>query len=81
MRIKVDVVVDVTGETCPVPLIEMRRALRKAQSGQILEIIGTHKSSRKEIPMAIKSLKETLLKIIDDTEGRWHIFIQKGDEK
>jgi TusA-related sulfurtransferase len=48
--------IDVRGETCPVPLVEMRKALRKAEPGDVVEVIGTHSSSKKEIPMAVKAL-------------------------
>ena len=67
--------IDVTGQTCPIPLIEMRKAIRRAQSGDIIEIIGTHESSRKEIPMAIKSLG---LSIIDNTLNNnvWTITVE-----
>ncbi len=48
--------VDVRGETCPVPLVETRKALRKAVAGDTLEITGTHPASKKEIPMALQAL-------------------------
>lgn len=51
-----DIKVDVRGETCPVPLVETRKALRKASPGDTVEIVGTHPASRKEIPMALKAL-------------------------
>jgi tRNA 2-thiouridine synthesizing protein A len=51
-----DIKVDVRGETCPVPLVETRKALRKASPGDTVEIIGTHPASKKEIPMALKAL-------------------------
>ena len=34
--------VDVRGETCPVPLVEMRKAVRKAKPGDVIEVIGSH---------------------------------------
>jgi len=40
--------VDCTGETCPVPLVETRKALRKAKEGDVVEVIGTHPSSKKQ---------------------------------
>ena len=43
--------VDSTGETCPIPLVEARKALRRAERGDIVEIRGTHPASKKEIPM------------------------------
>jgi len=71
-----EIKVDCTGETCPVPLVETRKALRKAKVGDIVEVTGTHPSSKKEIPMAVKALG---LKIIDIKEkgGIWKIRIRR----
>ncbi len=71
------ITVDVVGETCPIPLVEMRKAVMKAQRGQVIEVVGTHGASKEEIPMAVKSLGLHLLRIEEDEAGRWHIFIQK----
>ena len=71
-----DIRVDVTGETCPIPLIEMRKAVSRAREGQIIEIRGTHRPSRLEIPMAVQSLKLRLLGVEEDG-GQWRIFIKK----
>ena len=71
-----EIKVDCTGETCPVPLVETRKALRKAKEGDIVEVVGTHPSSKKEIPMAVKALG---LKLIDiqEKDGVWKIRIQR----
>jgi TusA-related sulfurtransferase len=71
-----EIKVDVRGETCPVPLVEMRKALRKADPGDIIEITGTHPASKKEIPMAAQALD---VKIISDEqlENEWKIKLQK----
>ena len=68
--------VDCCGETCPIPLIETRKAIRKASPGDIIEVRGTHQASKKEIPMAVKALG---LKLVDVKEegGEWVITIQK----
>jgi len=71
-----EIIVDVRGETCPVPLVEMRKALRKADQGDIIEVIGTHPASKKEIPMAANALS---VKIISDEQhgSEWKIRLQK----
>jgi TusA-related sulfurtransferase len=71
-----EVKVDVRGETCPVPLVEMRKALRKAAPGDIIEITGTHPASKKEIPMAAQALS---VKIISEEQlgNEWRIKLQK----
>ena len=72
-----EIKVDCIGETCPVPLIETRKALRKAEEGDIVEIIGTHPSSKKEIPMAVKAMGLELLEVQEKNEGVWKIRIRR----
>ena len=71
-----EIKVDCTGETCPVPLVETRKALRKAKEGDIVEVVGTHPSSKKEIPMAVKALGLELIDI-QEKDGVWKITIQR----
>jgi len=71
-----EIKVDCTGETCPVPLVETRKALRKAQKGDVVEVSGTHPSSKKEIPMAVKALGLELIDI-EEKDGVWKIRIRK----
>ena len=71
-----DIKVDCTGEICPVPLVETRKALRKATPGDIVEVIGTHPSSKKEIPMAVKALGLELIDI-QEKDGVWKIKIRR----
>jgi TusA-related sulfurtransferase len=71
-----EIKVDCINETCPVPLVETRKALRKANEGDIVIVIGTHPASKKEIPMAIKALGLELLDIKEDGNV-WTIRIRR----
>ncbi len=71
-----EVKVDVRGQTCPIPLVQVRKALRKAQPGDIVEVVGTHPSSKKEIPMAVKALGLELLSV-EEESGVWTIRIRR----
>ncbi len=71
-----EIKVDCIGQTCPVPLVETRKALRQAQPGDIVEVTGTHPSSKKEIPMAVKAMGLELLSI-EEKDGNWKIRIKK----
>lgn len=68
--------VDVRGETCPVPLVEMRKAVRRAQPGDIIEISGTHPASQQEIPMAVEALALELLAVEGEPDN-WIIRIRR----
>jgi tRNA 2-thiouridine synthesizing protein A len=72
-----EIKVDCVGETCPVPLVETRKALRKAKEGDIVEVIGTHPSSKKEIPMAVKAMGLELLEVKEEEGGVWKIRIRR----
>jgi TusA-related sulfurtransferase len=71
-----DLTVDCVNQTCPIPLVETRKAIIAAKKGQTIEIIGTHPASKKEIPMAAEAMKLKLLKITENN-GVWHITLQK----
>ncbi len=71
-----EIKVDCRGETCPVPLVETRKALRKAKEGDIVEVIGTHPASKKEIPIAVKALGLELIDVQEEG-GFWKIRIRK----
>ncbi len=68
--------VDCMGETCPIPLVETRKALRNAQKGDVVEVTGTHPASKKEIPMAVKAMGLELVGIEENGEN-WTIRIRK----
>jgi len=71
-----EIKVDVRGQTCPVPLVEVRKAVRKAAPGDIIEVIGTHPASKKEIPMAVEALKLELLDV-EGADTDWAIRIRR----
>jgi len=71
-----EIKVDVRGQTCPVPLVETRKALRKASPGDIVEVIGNHPPSKKEIPMAVKALGLELMEVQQEGEI-WKIRIRR----
>lgn len=68
------IIVDVIGEKCPIPLVEMRKAVMRTKPGQLIEVIGNHRASKKEIPMALDSLGKVLIGIQEDADGVWHVL-------
>jgi TusA-related sulfurtransferase len=67
---------DVRGQTCPVPLVEARKAFRKATPGDIVEIVGSHPASKKEIPMAVEALHLELLGV-EGSDTNWMIRVRR----
>ena len=71
-----EIKVDCKGQTCPVPLVEMRKALRQAAPGDVVEVVGTHPASKKEIPMAVRALGLELLSV-EGADDDWTIRIRR----
>jgi len=71
-----DIMVDCVGQNCPVPLVETRKAIRKATPGDVIQVTGTHPSSKREIPMAARAMGLVVLDVTEDGE-RWTIRIQR----
>ena len=67
--------VGVRDETCPVPLVEMRKAVGQAAAGDQIAIEGTHPASKKEIPMAVEALEAELVSV-EGSDDDWRIVIQ-----
>lgn len=67
-----EIKVNCAGENCPVPLVETRKAIRKAGKGDLIEVTGTHPASKKEIPMAVKAMGLELLEVTEEDEV-WRI--------
>ena len=79
-EVKPDFLIDITGLTCPIPLIKARRAIKSASKGQTIKFIGTvdEEISRKEILIAVSNLKQHLIEDNDNTEEKkWYILIKK----
>ncbi len=74
---KEPIFIDVIGQDCPFPLIEMRKAILKAKRGDTIIIKGDHLNSRKEIPMGAKAMGCKVMRNEIDDNGIWTIEIKK----
>jgi len=73
-----EIEIDVRKQTCPVPLVECRKALKKASPGDLVIVKGTHPASKKEIPMACEAMGLKVLEIEDKEGGKeWEIKIRR----
>lgn len=54
----------------------MRKAVRKAQPGDVIEITGNNAASKKEIPMAADALSLAVIST-EEQDGTWTIKIKK----
>jgi TusA-related sulfurtransferase len=68
--------VDTKGLTCPRPLVETKKALKKMEVGQTLEIVGDHAPSKREVPEAMEEQGHEIVSV-NEKGGTWTVVIKK----
>jgi len=71
-----DEMIDVKGLSCPRPLVETQKKLRKMEVGKTLEVVGDHGPSKTEIPNSMRQQGQEILGITEEG-NTWHIVIKK----
>ena len=71
-------ILDVTGYTCPYPVIYMRKAISQIGSGDLLEVIFDNPPSCETLPEAAESDGHEVLKFEKIGEGLWRLVIRKS---
>lgn len=73
----VDSVLDATGLYCPEPVMLLHNAMRDLEEGQILKVVATDPSTRRDIPKFCSFLNHDLM-ASSETGGEFHFLIRKG---
>lgn len=69
--------VDVIGQRCPTPVLEINKALAHVEAGQNIRLISDCKSSPVEISNWIKTTGHKLLGMTEDARGIYRYYIKK----
>jgi tRNA 2-thiouridine synthesizing protein A len=72
---KVDKVVDARGSHCPGPLMELIKAIKNVQVGQVVAVYSTDSGSKNDIPLWVKKAGHELIGVYD--RGGYTEFIVK----
>jgi TusA-related sulfurtransferase len=69
--------VDVTGYSCPTPVLEANKAMAQVKAGQNIKLISDCKASPVEVNTWIKSTGHKLLGMTQDSCGVYRYYIMK----
>lgn len=73
----VDSVLDATGLFCPEPVMLLHNAMRDLDEGQVLKVLATDPSTRRDIAKFCLFLNHQLM-AVTEAEGELHFLIRKG---
>jgi tRNA 2-thiouridine synthesizing protein A len=69
--------VDARGSFCPGPLMELIRAIRESQVGDVIAVLSTDRGSRTDIPKWIEKAGHRLV-LLESFTGYDEIVVQKA---
>ena len=67
---------DTTGTACPIPVIELAKAMRAAEVGAVVELVSDDAAAKVDIPIWCRMQRQTLRSQRDD-DGVWTFEIEK----
>jgi TusA-related sulfurtransferase len=73
----VDVELDVTGLSCPMPLLKAKLALNNMESQQILKVVATDPGSEKDFQLFVEQSDHQILDFQKDEQAYFY-WIRKG---
>jgi tRNA 2-thiouridine synthesizing protein A len=71
-----DLLLDVKGLQCPLPLLKTKQTLGDMRPGQVLKVVTTDKTTRMTFNSYLKNSGDELLKI-EEYEKELHHYIRK----
>lgn len=66
---------DARNESCPMPVMKTKKALKKVSSGEVLHVIATDPASVDDITALIGKLEATIIEQNEEA-GDYHFYIQ-----
>ena len=69
--------IDARGSFCPGPLMELIRAIRESQVGDVLAVLSSDNGSRSDIPKWIEKAGHTLVSV-ESQDGYDEIIVTKA---
>ncbi|MBI3751970.1 MAG: sulfurtransferase TusA family protein [Chloroflexi bacterium] len=69
--------VDARGSFCPGPLMELIRAIRESQVGDVIAVLSSDKGSKTDIPKWIEKAGHRLV-VLENLDGYDRIVVEKA---
>lgn len=79
MNLKIDKFLDTKGLMCPEPVMMLHQAVRELSPGQVVQVVATDPSTKRDIPKFCLFLGHELVSE-DEADGVFHYAIRLSGE-
>ena len=76
----IDDTVDITDVVCPVTFVKAKVALEELDDGEILAVRMNDGEPVQNVPRSIKEEGHQILKLLDNEDGTYTLFVKKVEE-
>ena len=73
--VEIDLELDCRGMFCPMPIVQLKKATKNMQPGQVLRLVATDPGSKRDIPAWAEKTENEIMD--SNEEGREFTFIIK----
>lgn len=70
-------VIDARGSFCPGPLMELIRAMKEAEVGDVIELLSSDKGTAKDVPEWVAKVGHEMVGS-EEKDGVWHLMVRKA---
>lgn len=77
MIAKYDSKLNVTGFSCPLPVLKAQLALQSLKSGEVLWVVASDPQTFKDLP-ALVAERSDIMQLMYEKTDEYHFFIQKA---
>ena len=68
--------VDASGLACPLPVIELAKAIDTVEVGEVVELLATDVAAKVDVPVWCRMKRQRLLHLSED-EGTWRFLVER----
>ena len=72
-EVEIDLELDCRGMFCPMPIVQLKKATKKMQPGQVLRLVATDPGSKRDVPAWAEKTGNMILD--SNEEGKEFTFI------
>ena len=72
-----DITLDLSGLTCPMPLLKTKQALNKMASGEVVRVVATDPGSERDFHIFARQSGNELLKF-EVNDQQYHYWLKKS---
>ena len=71
-----DETLDCLGMMCPAPIVKLSKAIKKMESGKVLELLADDEGALEDVPAWCRKTGNELLDTVEDNNS-WKFYIKK----